>query len=94
VHRGRVRAGQHRGRVAVNRQGRLPGLPRFAATSPHRSVALLAVTFVAVHIGTAIADPFVSIGIAAAVVPFVSPYQPFWLGSARSRWTCRAGCPG
>jgi sulfoxide reductase heme-binding subunit YedZ len=66
--------------VAVNRQGRLPGLPRFAATSLHRSVALLAVTFVAVHVGTAIADPFVSIGIAAAVVPFVSPYQPFWLG--------------
>ena len=66
--------------VAVNRQGRLPGLPRFAATSLHRSVALLAVAFVAVHVGTAIADPFVSIGIAAAVVPFVSPYQPFWLG--------------
>ena len=29
---------------------------------------------------TAIADPFVTIGIAATVVPFVSPYEPFWLG--------------
>jgi methionine sulfoxide reductase heme-binding subunit len=66
--------------VAVNRQGRLPGLPRFAVTSLHRAVSLLAVAFLAVHIATAIADPFVSIGIAASVIPFVSHYQPFWLG--------------
>ena len=66
--------------ITVNRQGRLPGLPRFAATSLHRSVSLLSVAFVGIHIGTAIADPFVTIGIAASVVPFISPYSPFWLG--------------
>jgi sulfoxide reductase heme-binding subunit YedZ len=66
--------------IAVNRHGRLPGLPRFAVTSLHRAVALLALAFLAIHIGTAIADPFVSIGIAASVIPFVSQYQPFWLG--------------
>ncbi|HEU5416463.1 MAG TPA: ferric reductase-like transmembrane domain-containing protein [Streptosporangiaceae bacterium] len=66
--------------VAVNRQGRLPGLPRFAVISLHRAVSLLAVAFLAVHIGTAIADPFVAIGIAASVIPFVSSYQPLWLG--------------
>jgi len=66
--------------IAVNRHGRLPGLPRFAVTSLHRAVSLLAVAFVAVHVITAIADPFVAIGIAATVVPFVSHYQPFWLG--------------
>jgi methionine sulfoxide reductase heme-binding subunit len=66
--------------IAVNRHGRLPGLPRFAVTSLHRAVSLLAVAFLAVHIGTAIADPFVSIGIVASVIPFVSHYQPFWLG--------------
>jgi sulfoxide reductase heme-binding subunit YedZ len=66
--------------IVINRQGRLPGLPRYGATSLHRSVSLLSVAFVAIHIGTAIADPFVSIGIAASVVPFVSPYEPFWLG--------------
>jgi methionine sulfoxide reductase heme-binding subunit len=66
--------------ILVNRQGRLPGLPRFGATSLHRSVSLLAVAFVAVHVATAIADPFVSIGILASVVPFVSPYEPLWLG--------------
>lgn len=66
--------------IAVNRQGRLPGLPGFAVVSLHRAVSLLAVAFVAIHVGTAIADPFVSIGIAASVVPFASHYQPFWLG--------------
>jgi predicted ferric reductase len=66
--------------ILVSRQGRLPGLPRFGPVSLHRSLSLLAVTFVAVHVATAIADPYVSIGIAASVVPFVSGYQPFWLG--------------
>jgi methionine sulfoxide reductase heme-binding subunit len=66
--------------MMVNRQGRLPGLPRFGATSLHRSVSLLAVLFVAVHVITAIADPFVTIRITAAVIPFTSGYQPFWLG--------------
>jgi methionine sulfoxide reductase heme-binding subunit len=66
--------------MMVNRQGRLPGLPRFGATSLHRSVSLMAVAFIALHVITAIADPFVTIGIAAVVVPFVSPYEPLWLG--------------
>lgn len=66
--------------VLVNRQGRVPGLPRFVVTGLHRSISLLAVAFLAVHVGTAIADPYVSIRLAAAVVPFVSAYEPFWLG--------------
>jgi methionine sulfoxide reductase heme-binding subunit len=66
--------------MLVNRQGRLPGLPRFGATSLHRSVSLLSVLFVTVHVITAIADPFVTISIAAAVVPFAAAYKPFWLG--------------
>jgi methionine sulfoxide reductase heme-binding subunit len=66
--------------VTVQRRGRVPGLPRFGVTSLHRSVSLLAIIFVAIHVITAIADPYVSIGIAAIVVPFVSHYEPFWLG--------------
>src|SRR5450631_2689815 len=66
--------------VLVNRQGRLPGLPRFAVTGLHRSISLLSVAFVAVHVITAIADPYVSIRLAAAVIPFTSAYQTFWLG--------------
>ena len=66
--------------ILVNRQGRLPGLPSFAVTGLHRSLSLTAVLFVAVHVTTAVIDPFVSIGLAAVVIPFVSAYQPFWLG--------------
>jgi predicted ferric reductase len=66
--------------ILVNRRGRLPGLPRFATTSLHRSVSLLAVAFVAVHVITAIADPYVTIGIVAAVVPFTSAYKALWIG--------------
>ena len=70
--------------IMVSRRGRLPGLPRFATTSLHRSMSLLAVAFIAVHVVTAIADPYVTIGIAAAVIPFTSPYEPCGSGSARS----------
>jgi methionine sulfoxide reductase heme-binding subunit len=66
--------------VLVNRQGQLPGLPKFVVTGLHRSISLLSVAFVAVHVGTAIADPYVSIRLAAAVIPFTSAYETFWLG--------------
>ena len=66
--------------IFVNRQGRLPGLPSFAVTGLHRSLSLLAVLFIAVHVTTAVIDPYVSIGLAALVIPFVSAYMPFWIG--------------
>jgi len=66
--------------ILVNRRGRLPGLPKFATTSLHRSMSLLAVAFLAVHVITAIADPYVTIGIIATVVPFAAAYKAFWIG--------------
>ena len=66
--------------ILVNRQGRLPGLPSFAVTGLHRSLSLLSVLFVAVHVATAVIDPYVTIGLAAVVIPFISAYEPFWLG--------------
>jgi sulfoxide reductase heme-binding subunit YedZ len=66
--------------IVVNRQGRLPGLPRFAGLGLHRYLSLLAVGFLVVHVLTAVADPFVSIRLAAAIIPFASAYQPLWLG--------------
>src|SRR5262249_26343623 len=66
--------------ILVNRQGRLPGLPSFAVTGLHRSLSLMAVLFVAVHVASAVIDPFVNIRLAAVVIPFVSAYEPFWLG--------------
>jgi sulfoxide reductase heme-binding subunit YedZ len=66
--------------IMVSRMRALPGLPRFGTTALHRSLSLLAVVFLAVHIITAIADPYVSIGIVAAIIPFSSPYETFWIG--------------
>ncbi|MGH3245136.1 MAG: ferric reductase-like transmembrane domain-containing protein [Trebonia sp.] len=66
--------------LLVTRQGRLPGLPRFAVSGLHRNLSLLATAFVAVHVVTAVTDGFVNIPITATVVPLTSPYERFWLG--------------
>ena len=52
--------------MMVNRQGRLPGLPRFAVTGLHRNISLLSVVFLVIHVVTAILDPYVTIGLAAS----------------------------
>ena len=66
--------------ILVNRQGRLPGLPRFAVTDIHRNLSLLSVAFIVVHILTAVADTYVHIPLLSAVVPFASGYERLWLG--------------
>jgi sulfoxide reductase heme-binding subunit YedZ len=54
--------------------------PRFVIDSLHRTLALLAVCFLAVHILTSVLDGFTSIGLADAVIPFAGSYRPLWLG--------------
>jgi methionine sulfoxide reductase heme-binding subunit len=66
--------------LMVTRQGRLPGLPRFAVSGLHRNMSLIAVVFVVVHVLTAVADSYVTIPLTAAVVPLASPYERLWLG--------------
>lgn len=57
-----------------------PGWPRFVMGDLHRNLALLGVALLAIHIITAELDPFAPVGWLAAVVPFLSPYRPLWLG--------------
>jgi methionine sulfoxide reductase heme-binding subunit len=66
--------------ILVNRQGRLPGLPRFAVTGLHRNLSLLSVASIAIHIFTAVLDTYVHIPLLSAVIPFASGYERFWLG--------------
>ncbi len=66
--------------IGVNRQGRLPGLPRFAVTGIHRNLSLLSVAFIAVHVVMAVLDSYVHIPLLSAVVPFDSGYERLWLG--------------
>lgn len=55
-------------------------LPRFVLDGLHRTLSLLAVAMVAIHVGTTVADGFTPIGLKDAVIPFASPYRPLWLG--------------
>lgn len=66
--------------VAVQRQGRLPGLPRFGVVGLHRSVSLLSVAFLVIHVATAVADPYVTLRLTDAVLPFGAAYEPLWIG--------------
>ena len=54
--------------------------PRFLTTGLHRNLALTALVFLALHIFTAVVDPFTHLGWLAAVIPFSSYYRTFWLG--------------
>ena len=59
---------------------RLNRWPRFAVAGMHRNLTLLAIAFVVVHVVTTVADGYAPIHLVDAVVPFVSPYRPVWLG--------------
>ncbi|KUN79361.1 ferric reductase-like transmembrane domain-containing protein [Streptomyces griseoruber] len=66
--------------IAVHLRARVPGLPRFGTMTLHRTLSLSATAFLALHLTTAIADGYVNITVVDALIPFVSDYQPLWLG--------------
>ena len=75
------------GRAASPRQRRGSEgdhLPGFAWAEVHKRISVLTVIFLAIHVVTAVVDPYVDIGWLAVVVPFTSPYHRLWvaLGTA------------
>ncbi|HEV2592810.1 MAG TPA: ferric reductase-like transmembrane domain-containing protein, partial [Gaiellaceae bacterium] len=54
--------------------------PRFATVDTHRNLTLLSIVFVAIHVVTTVADGYAPVSLVDAVVPFLSPYRPLWLG--------------
>lgn len=66
--------------IATTSRWRSARLPGFAAVSLHRSISLLAVVFLAVHVVTAVVDPYAAVGVAAVVVPFVAGRSAFSVG--------------
>jgi len=62
--------------------GRPPRLPvwRAVVQAVHRELPLVAVLLLAVHIGTAVADPHVGLTLKDVVVPFTAGWEPFWVG--------------
>ncbi len=66
--------------IAAIARLRAPGVPRFVIDGIHRTLSLLAVVFLAVHIVTAALDSFASISLLDGVIPFIGAYRPLWLG--------------
>jgi sulfoxide reductase heme-binding subunit YedZ len=62
------------------RRWRPAGAPRFAVASLHRTLSLLALVVLVVHIVTTILDPFPRIGLLTAAIPFATNYRPLWMG--------------
>jgi predicted ferric reductase len=60
-----------------------PGrVPRFVTLGLHRNVSLLAVAFLAIHVLTAVFDPYASVDLLAVLVPAPSDRYGLWLGLA------------
>ena len=54
--------------------------PRFLTPRVHGNLALGTLAFLAIHIATAILDPFAHLRWRDALVPFGAAYRPLWLG--------------
>lgn len=66
--------------VANVRRLQTTRMPRFVVDGLHRTVSLLVVVIVAIHVLCSVLDSFASIPLTAALIPFTSGYRPFWLG--------------
>ncbi|MEU3290073.1 ferric reductase-like transmembrane domain-containing protein [Streptomyces longwoodensis] len=55
-------------------------ISRFEIGLLHRNLSLLTLVFLAMHVVTAVLDPFVHLRWAVAVVPFAASYRPLLLG--------------
>lgn len=66
--------------IATWRGIRLGEFPRFATLALHRSVSMLATAFIAIHVASAVADPYASVGLLNVVVPFTAPSRPMLVG--------------
>lgn len=63
------------------RSGRgVAGLPGFAVGAVHRGASLLAITLLAVHVGTLLLDPYAQLTVPDVIVPFGAGYRPVWVG--------------
>ena len=66
--------------IATTMRFRPGRLPRFVTLGLHRSVALLAVVFLAIHVATAVVDSFAKVSLAQVLVPLPSAKYGLFLG--------------
>ncbi len=56
------------------------GIGKFIGPDLHRRLSISTLVFLVAHIISAILDPFVTVGLGAAVIPFAAKYRPLWVG--------------
>jgi sulfoxide reductase heme-binding subunit YedZ len=66
--------------IATTNRWRVGRSPAFVTPAVHRSLALLSVVFVAIHVVTAVVDPYAAVSVVAVAVPFASSWKPVWVG--------------
>jgi methionine sulfoxide reductase heme-binding subunit len=66
--------------IATINRWRVGRAPAFVTASVHRSISLLSVVFIGVHVATAVADPYAAVNVVAVVIPFSGSTAPLWLG--------------
>jgi methionine sulfoxide reductase heme-binding subunit len=66
--------------ITEERGWRLGGSSRYAIAALHRTISMLALAMLAMHIVTTLLDPFPKIAVLAAFVPFATDYRPLWMG--------------
>ncbi len=54
--------------------------PRFVTAAMHRTLSLVSIVLLAIHIVTTVLDPYASITPRDAAIPFTASYRPMWLG--------------
>jgi predicted ferric reductase len=55
-------------------------IPRAATYDFHQFISLLAIGFIALHIGVLLVDRYLPYTLAQILIPFLSPYRPVWVG--------------
>jgi sulfoxide reductase heme-binding subunit YedZ len=66
--------------IGEERGWRPGGSPRYAVAAMHRTISMLAMAMLAIHIVTTLLDPFPRIAVLATFVPFATNYRPLWMG--------------
>ncbi len=66
--------------ILTTNRAQLGRLPRFVTLGLHRSISLLSIVFLTIHVVTAIVDPYAAVSVVKVVLPLPSSSYNVWLG--------------
>lgn len=66
--------------ILVRTRVAAPGEARFGLFETHQALAVLALVAVLVHVLVLLLDRYIGFTVVELLVPFVSPYEPVWVG--------------